>query len=130
MTGPEPLTIALNLADRDLEERVRALFGQVTGIALVADDTAADLVLCEISVGDDIMASHPAEPRQTVALTPRESEVVALLAEGLSNKAIALRLGIAPDTAKFHVGRLIDKLDASGRTNAVTQAARLGIVQL
>lgn len=63
-------------------------------------------------------------------MTPREREVVALLAAGLSNKAIAHRLGIAPDTAKFHVGRLIDKLDAAGRTDAVTQAARRGILRL
>jgi len=63
-------------------------------------------------------------------LTAREREVVALLAEGLSNKEIALRLGISPDTAKFHVARVIDKLDATGRTDAVAHAARRGIIYL
>jgi DNA-binding CsgD family transcriptional regulator len=48
----------------------------------------------------------------------------------LSNKAIGQRLGISPDTVKFHVGRLIDKLDATGRTDAVAHAARRGIIHL
>ena len=65
-----------------------------------------------------------------VPLTPRELEVLTLLAEGLSNKAIARRLGISVHTAKFHVGALIDKFDAVGRTDAVTQAARRGVIHL
>jgi DNA-binding CsgD family transcriptional regulator len=65
-----------------------------------------------------------------VPLTPRELEVLALLAEGASNKMIARRLGISVHTAKFHVSSLIDKLDAVGRTDAVTHAARLGVIHL
>jgi DNA-binding CsgD family transcriptional regulator len=56
--------------------------------------------------------------------------VLNLLAEGASNKTIARRLGISIHTAKFHVGSLLDKLDASGRTDAVAHAARLGVIQL
>jgi DNA-binding CsgD family transcriptional regulator len=63
-------------------------------------------------------------------LTPRELEVLTLLAEGASNKAIARRLGISVHTAKFHVGQLLDKLDATGRTDAVAHAARLGVIHL
>ena len=63
-------------------------------------------------------------------LTPRELEVLALLAEGASNKVIARRLGISVHTAKFHVGSLLDKLDAIGRTDAVAQAARRGVINL
>ena len=66
----------------------------------------------------------------TSVLTPRELEVLALLAEGMSNKAIARRLGISVHTAKFHVGALIDKFDAIGRTDAVAHAARRGVIQL
>jgi DNA-binding CsgD family transcriptional regulator len=73
---------------------------------------------------------EPGDHGRSEPLTARERDVIALLAEGLSNKAIAIRLGISPDTAKFHVGRLIDKLDATGRTDAVAHAARLGIIQL
>jgi DNA-binding CsgD family transcriptional regulator len=59
-------------------------------------------------------------------LTPRELEVLALLAEGASNKVIARRLGISVHTAKFHVASLLDKPDAVGRTDAVAHAARRG----
>ena len=64
------------------------------------------------------------------AWPPRELEVVTLLAEGASNKVIARRLGISVHTAKFHVGSLIEKLDAVGRTDAVTHAARRGVINL
>ena len=63
-------------------------------------------------------------------LTPRELDVLALLAEGASNKTIAKRLGISVHTAKFHVGSLLDKLDATGRTDAVAHAARRGVIHL
>ena len=49
---------------------------------------------------------------------------------GRSNKAIARRLDISVHTVKFHVGSLLDKLDAAGRTDAVAQAARLGVINL
>lgn len=62
--------------------------------------------------------------------TPREGEVLGLLAEGASNKMIARRLGISVHTAKFHVASILDKLDAIGRTDAVAQAARLGVLLL
>ena len=52
------------------------------------------------------------------------------MAEGASNKAIARRLGISVHTAKFHVGSLLEKLDATGRTDAVAHAARLGVINL
>jgi len=65
-----------------------------------------------------------------VLLTPRELEVLTLLAEGASNKTIARRLGISVHTAKFHVGSLLDKLDAVARTDALAHAARLGVINL
>ncbi|MEM8599953.1 MAG: response regulator transcription factor [Bacteroidota bacterium] len=60
------------------------------------------------------------------ALTPREQEVLALVAEGLPNKLIADRLGVSDNTAKFHVASLLRKLGAHSRTEAVIKAARLG----
>jgi DNA-binding NarL/FixJ family response regulator len=63
-------------------------------------------------------------------LTARELEVLRLLAEGASNKLIARRLGISFHTAKFHVASIATKLDATGRTDAVAQAARLGLILL
>lgn len=67
----------------------------------------------------------PEEP-----LTPREIQVVGLLAEGLPNKGIATRLGISDQTVKFHVASICGKLGASNRTEAVRLAVRGGIVTL
>jgi DNA-binding NarL/FixJ family response regulator len=63
-------------------------------------------------------------------LTPREREVLDLLAQGLSNRSIASRLGISDHTAKFHVNSILGKLGAETRTEAVVRAARLGLVVL
>jgi DNA-binding NarL/FixJ family response regulator len=63
-------------------------------------------------------------------LTPRELEVLAAMADGASNKAIARRLGISFHTAKFHVAAILAKLNADSRTEAVTRAAQLGLVML
>jgi DNA-binding NarL/FixJ family response regulator len=72
----------------------------------------------------------PGQEPAHVELTPRELEVLRLLAEGASNKAIARRLGITPHTAKFHVASIIGKLGASGRTDAVAKALRQGLLMI
>jgi two-component system nitrate/nitrite response regulator NarL len=59
-------------------------------------------------------------------LTPREREVLALLAGGTSNKGIARRLQVSPNTVKFHVAAILDKLDAASRMEAVAAAMRRG----
>jgi len=61
-------------------------------------------------------------------LTAREIQVLELLSEGLSNKAIAGRLGISDQTVKFHVAAISGKLGASNRTDAVRRAIRRGLV--
>ncbi|HET9269760.1 MAG TPA: response regulator transcription factor [Vicinamibacterales bacterium] len=63
-------------------------------------------------------------------LTPRERQVLALLAEGLPNKGIASALDISDQTVKFHVAAIIGKLGASNRTDAVRRAVRRGLVTL
>jgi|SRR5919109_4386519 DNA-binding NarL/FixJ family response regulator len=63
-------------------------------------------------------------------LTPREIEVLELLAEGLPNKAIAERLKISDQTVKFHVASIAGKLGAANRTDAVRRAVRRGLVTL
>jgi DNA-binding NarL/FixJ family response regulator len=63
-------------------------------------------------------------------LTRRELEVLAAMADGASNKAIARRLGISFHTAKFHVAAILAKLNADSRTEAVTKAAQSGLVML
>lgn len=63
-------------------------------------------------------------------LTPRESQVLGLLAEGLTNKAIGQRLSISDHTVKFHVNAILGKLNAQSRTDAVVRATRLGLISL
>jgi DNA-binding NarL/FixJ family response regulator len=76
-------------------------------------------------------ASHGlAKGNGAAPLTARELEVLAALADGASNKAIARRLGISFHTVKFHVAAILAKLDADSRTEAVTKAAQLGLVML
>jgi NarL family two-component system response regulator LiaR len=62
------------------------------------------------------------------SLTPREREVLALLARGLANKAIAHELGIAEKTAKIHVSRILHKLGVADRTQAALHAVREGLM--
>lgn len=63
-------------------------------------------------------------------LTAREVEVLELLAEGLPNKSIAIRLGISDQTVKFHVASICGKLGAANRTQAVRLAVRRGLISL
>jgi DNA-binding CsgD family transcriptional regulator len=118
-----PIRLALNIKDKALADRLAALLANVPGLRLVLGNESADVVLI---LSTEISASADRD----VALTPRELEVLTLLAEGKSNKEIARRLGISVHTAKFHVSALIDKLDAVGRTDVVAHAARRGVIQL
>ena len=118
-----PIRLALSIEDKVLADRLAALLANVPGLQLVSAGESADVT---VALSDGVSA--PADDE--VLLTPRELEVLALLAEGMSNKAIARRLGISVHTAKFHVGALIDKFDAIGRTDAVAHAARRGVIQL
>jgi DNA-binding CsgD family transcriptional regulator len=63
-------------------------------------------------------------------LTPREHDVLELVAEGLSNKAIGARLGISDQTVKFHVASICGKLGVANRTEAVRRALRRGLITL
>ena len=119
-----PIRLAIAVADPDLADRIAAVLGGVEGIELVGASDGADAVVTA-SV-DEPNRHEPLQPD----LTPREREVLALLAEGASNRSIAHRLGISIHTAKFHVGSLIAKLDAVGRTDVVAHAARLGVIRL
>jgi DNA-binding NarL/FixJ family response regulator len=80
----------------------------------------------DAEVADDEPAERP-DP-SGVQLSDREAEVLALLAEGASNKLIARRLGVSVHTAKFHVASILSKLGAANRTDAIGIAMRTGLV--
>jgi two-component system, NarL family, response regulator YdfI len=70
------------------------------------------------------------EPDLYEALTPRELEVLEVLGQGLSNRAIASLLAISEHTVKFHVSSIFSKLGAENRTDAVRRGVRLGLIVL
>jgi DNA-binding NarL/FixJ family response regulator len=84
-----------------------------------------DPLLAVLPANQDLLPEAPAE-----SLTPREREVLQLLAEGLANKMIAQQLGISDHTVKFHVNAIMTKLNAQSRTEAVVRATRLGLIML
>ena len=118
-TVPE-IAISLEIDDPALADRLAALLGGIKGLRLTGPGEAA---VALVSRGRQ---SLPAD----IELTTRELDVLALMAEGASNKMIARQLGISVHTVKFHVGSLLDKLDATGRTDAVAHAARRGVINL
>lgn len=118
--APEVL-LALEVDDPALADRLATLLGNIAGLRLAAPGETATAT---------IIARDPRIMPDDIALTQRELDVLALMAEGASNKMIARRLGISVHTVKFHVGSLLDKLDATGRTDAVAHAARRGVIEL
>ena len=96
--------------------------------ALVA--AARGLVALEASLSAWLRPPALSTGRDVEGLTPREREVLALLAQGLANKAIAQRLGTSERTAKFHVESILGKLGAESRSEAIVIAARRGMVAL
>jgi DNA-binding CsgD family transcriptional regulator len=117
------LRLAIAVGDAALAERIASALGGVEGIELVGTGDRPDAV---VVAGQRLTPEADGE----VVLTPRELEVLALLAEGASNKLIARRLGISAHTAKYHVASLMEKLDAVSRTDAVAHAARIGVLHL
>lgn len=89
---------------------------------------AHGLVALDRSLGPWLRPPPPA--RDGEGLTPREVEVLALLAEGLPNKAIARRLGVSERTAKFHVESILGKLGAESRSEAIVLAVHRGLVAI
>lgn len=119
--GEGPITVSIRVDSPDLADRLAALIADLPGVRLAAAGEAAEVAL---------VTPPPGAIEDDAGLTPREREVLALLAEGDSNKTIARRLAISVNTVKFHVAALLDKLDAAGRTDAVANAARRGVIHL
>ena len=99
-------------------------------VADVAGDIELVVVVREPRGGSRLRAGLDHDAASAPVLTRREREILSLLADGFGNKHIAARLGIATNTVKTHLELLFDKLDVSTRTEAVTAAARMGLLLL
>jgi DNA-binding CsgD family transcriptional regulator len=111
--------------------------GAVDGVSAVGDGgpTTPDLAPDVPSVSPDVPSISPGVPfvpdsAQVAALglTPREMEILALVADGLATAEIAERAGVSVNTVKTHVARVLRKLGAERRTQAVLHARALGLV--
>lgn len=138
-------TAIVVLSDRSEPGRVvEALRSGVR--AILPGDMSSDQIVASLeAAAAGLIVLHPAEveamfpaaePTSSALaeliepLTPRESEVLQMLASGLANKEIATRLAISEHTVKFHVASILGKLGAASRTEAVTLGIRRGLVLL
>jgi DNA-binding NarL/FixJ family response regulator len=76
------------------------------------------------------IATQLAEHSGDTRLTPRETQVLQLVAAGNSNRTLAAKLSVSEETVKMHVKNILSKLDAKDRTHAVTIALRRGMIEL
>ncbi|CAN7742070.1 response regulator transcription factor [Cupriavidus necator] len=145
--GRDPAAPALVLlTDETDSDWIHDVLGASATALLPRDATPGEIIaaieavaagLCVLS--PEILARLLAQrraPRQTASaaltetLTPRELEVLAMLAEGLGNKEIARQLDISDNTVKFHLSAIFGKLGASSRTEAVLQGMRHGLIMV
>ena len=111
-------------------ERARVRRALANGVEVVGEAPTLGAAR-EIDCDAFLVASNGRQPDIPVEpLTPRELQVLELLAEGLPNKAIAARLDISDQTVKFHVSSICGKLGAANRTAAVRRAVRRGLITL
>lgn len=132
-SAPDARTISLWLKagvrsilarDSEPDEIVSAIYAAYSGNVLLSAEAAEQLaaIFSDNDSGSD--------EELTEEITPRETEVLRMLAEGLVNKDIAGRLGISGHTVKFHISSILAKLGASTRTEAVTLGIRRGLIPI
>ncbi len=110
----------LLLRDTSAENLASAIATVVQGLAVI-----------EPTFANNLLPSREQTPAPPIEeLTPRELQVLRLMAEGQSNKTIAHELGISEHTVKFHVNAILGKLNVQSRTEAVVHATRLGLILL
>ncbi|WP_326807930.1 response regulator transcription factor [Streptomyces sp. NBC_01775] len=153
LAGPDaadPVKV-LVVAERDLDEHVYEVLRAGADGFLLKDAPSADLInaVHTIATGDSLLAPAvtrgligrfgdrirpvPAAPPAgcgRVGLTRRETQVLRLLATGLSNTEIAAQMVISPETVKTHVSRILAKLELRDRVQAVVFAYRTGVVEV
>jgi NarL family two-component system response regulator YdfI len=110
--------------ESDPDDVLSAIYAVYDGLVLLSTAIAESLAA--------VYGDQPLEVEDEVSeeVTPRETEVLRMLAKGLVNREIAARLGISEHTVKFHISSILDKLSASTRTEAVTLGIRRGLIPI
>ena len=131
---PDARIVVLTMYDGD--EDINQALDAGAATYLLKDMLSEDLVrvIREVHDGERVLPSNVAarlDARKTQpSLTPREVDVVRLIAQGLRNKEIAVALGISEETAKVHVKNILSKLNVSDRAAVIPVAVRRGIIHL
>src|SRR5438132_10252638 len=110
--------------ESDSDDVLSAIYAAYDGLVLLSTPTAETLAA--------VYGDHPLEVEDELSeeITSRETDVLRMLAEGLVNKDIAVRLGISEHTVKFHISSILDKLGASTRTEAISLGIRRGLIPI
>jgi DNA-binding CsgD family transcriptional regulator len=106
--------------------RLAALVKADPEVVIVAEAEEADVVVSERVIA----TAAPAIPQEGAALTPRELDVLRLVARGLGNKEIAAALDLSTHTVKYHLAAVLAKLGVRSRTEAVSRGIRTGLLPL
>lgn len=106
------------------EEIIAAVYAAAVGFAVVRAERL------EAAAAPNIHVHRQPNETPHQALSPREREVLGMMAEGLGNKEVAWRLKISEHTVKFHINSIFQKLNASSRTEAVTTGIRYGLISI
>ncbi|MGA2132016.1 MAG: response regulator transcription factor [Bryobacteraceae bacterium] len=135
--GPAIVVLAPDLqpawTGEALRAGIRALLPGDLGpreILAAVEAAAAGLVVLHPQDLPQFVADRPVPAAPAQTLSPREVQVLSMLAEGFGNKTIAWKLGISEHTAKFHVASILSKLNAGTRTEAVTLGIRRGLIMV
>jgi DNA-binding NarL/FixJ family response regulator len=112
--------------DASADQLIEAVHRAAVGEVLIPVELFAKAIARQRRVVTD----KEARDKLLAEFTPRELDVLMLLAEGLDTATLAKRLGIAPHTIEWHVSHLIDKLQVHSKLQAVIAAARLGLIEI
>jgi DNA-binding NarL/FixJ family response regulator len=114
--------------ERGFNESVRAAGGQGTVLKTGSTDEMLAVLRNVLAGGSAFDARHPPRNRSEAALSPREREVIRLVAGGATNRSIAAELGVSDETVKTLLSRTFVKLGVRKRAEAVSRAHELGLL--
>lgn len=121
------LRVHLDVADLVTRRRLAALIKADPEVVLVAEAEEADVVVSERVIAT---AAPATVPEEGTTLTPRELDVLRLVARGMGNKEIAAELDLSTHTVKYHLAAVLEKLGVRSRTEAVSRGIRTGLLPL